>query len=56
MNSMTKKGVLDLVHVMCIVTFIQIYIYIYIDTPSACRPRYIYGFILRETIELEKNP
>jgi hypothetical protein len=33
-----------------------IYIYIYIDTPSARRPRYIYGLILRETIELGKNP
>jgi hypothetical protein len=30
-------------------------IYIYIDTPSARRPRYIYGLILRETIELGKN-
>jgi hypothetical protein len=32
------------------------YIYIYIDTPSARRPRYIYGLILRETIELGKKP
>jgi hypothetical protein len=27
-----------------------------IDTPTARRPRYIYGLILRETIRLGKNP
>jgi hypothetical protein len=35
---------------------LQKYIYIYIDTPSARRPRYIYGLIPRETIGLGKNP
>jgi hypothetical protein len=35
---------------------LNIYIYIYIDTPSARRPRYIYGLILKETIGLGKNP
>jgi hypothetical protein len=31
-------------------------LYIYIDTPSARRPQYIYRLILRETIGLGKNP
>jgi hypothetical protein len=39
-----------------VLEYIIYYIYIYIDTPSARRPRYIYRLILRETIELGKNP